>query len=151
MPIWVPPAGVTPLGAFTGTFDGPLPPAPAIRADKLDQETSTYQSMVLDRDPVDAAVVEALWRVRGSGAAVADTGTRFLDIKKLDSQAARLIESEARNALKRMVVAGYITITKVDVTVGNDWAEVAVSYLNNRASRDKMRVVRRRVPESVHG
>jgi hypothetical protein len=153
MPIVVPPAGVTPLGAFTGTFDGPLPPPPVIRADCIEPKEQRFTSVIKGDDPIDAAVVEALWRVRGSGGAVMDKGTRFLDIGKLTEQATRLIESEARNALKRMVVAGYITIKSVVVTLGDDWAEVDVSYLNNRAARDQLRVreVRVRLPEAVHG
>lgn len=122
---------------------------PVIRADKINYQDQSFASMLKDRDPVDAAVIEALWRVRGTGAAVANTGARFLDITKLDDKANTIIANEARTALTRLVNRGDIQIKKIDVSVGSDWAEVAVHYLNMRASKKKDRVIRKRFPEEV--
>jgi hypothetical protein len=153
MPIVIEPAGVFPLGFFDETRRYQLPKAPVIRADKIDPATQEWTSMVKDQDPIDAAVVEALWRVRGSGAAVSDTGARFLDLDKLDDRAPRAIESEARFALRRLVRRGDITLKSVEVSTGPDWAEVEVNYINNRtALQKKDRQAKRRVPEGIkHG
>ena len=109
--------------------------------------------MVKDQDPIDAAVVEALWRIRASGAAVQDTGARFLDISKIDDRAKRALEGEARSALRRLVRRNDITLKKVSVETGPDWAEVTVDYINNRtALQKKERQAKVRVPEAIkHG
>lgn len=146
---YIPPAGVTEMGFTDLSPFKPLPPPPVIRADKLEYRGQRFASMVKDRDPVDAAVVEALWRVRGSGAAVQFTGARFLDIEKLDDRAQVVIANEARTALRRIIRRGDITIRNITVEVGSDWAEVAVFYFNNRAPFDRERVVRKRLPEEI--
>jgi len=147
---WIPPAGVTPLGTTDLSPYKPLPPPPVIRADRLRYKDQSFASVYKDRDPVDAAVVEALWRVRGSGAAVANTGARFLDIEKIDDRAATTIANEARTALRRLIRRGDITLVAVQVQTGPDWAEVSVRYLNNRTPlADKERLVRKRLPEEI--
>ena len=148
MPLYIPPAGVSPIGTVLTAYR-PLPPPPVIRADKLRYQRQSFESVFRDRDPVDAAVVEALWRVRGSGAAVANTGARFLDIEKLDDRAKTVIQSETYTALRRLIRRGDITIKNVVVETGPDWAEVQVYYLNNRAPFNRDRVVRKRLPEEI--
>ncbi len=148
---YIPPAGTTPLGTTDLVPYRPLPPPPVIRADKLVYRDQAFASMTKDTDPVDAAVIEALWRVRGSGAAVQDTGARFLDIEKLDDRAKTVIANEARTALRRIIRRGDITLTKVVVDTGPDWAEVAVHYINNRAPFNRERVARKRLPEEIAG
>lgn len=152
MPIYVPPAGITPMGAYDGDPRGPYPPPPVIRADKIDPVTQEFTSLFSDQDPVDAAVIEALWRVKGSGAAVQDVGARFLDIPKIDDQHRAQVEGETRNALRRLVLRGDIFLKSVKVTVGPDWSEVEVTYLNLRAKRDRDQERRavRRLPEWVN-
>lgn len=153
MPIVVPPAGVFPLGFFTETRRYELPPPPVIRADAIDPSSQEWTSFIKDQDPIDAAVVEALWRIRASGAAVQTTGARFLDIDKIDSRAKRALESEARTALRRLVRRNDITLKKVTVDTGPDWAEVTVDYVNNRTALQKReRRAKVRVPEAIkHG
>lgn len=153
MPIVVPPAGVFPLGFFDETRRYELPKPPVVRADQIDASTQEFTSMVKDQDPIDAAVVESLWRVRQSGAAVFETGARFLDVDKIDDRAARRLESEARFALRRLVRRGDIRIKNVTVETGEDWAEVTVDYINNRtALQKKERQAKVRVPEAIkHG
>jgi len=153
VPIVVPPAGVFPLGFFNETRRYQLPQAPVVRADAISPSSQEWTSMVKDQDPIDAAVVEALWRIRASGAAVQDTGARFLDISKIDDRAKRALEGEARSALRRLVRRNDITLKKVSVETGPDWAEVTVDYINNRtALQKKERQAKVRVPEAIkHG
>jgi hypothetical protein len=145
---YIPPAGTTDLGTTELSEYLPLPPPPVIRADKMTYQTQSIASVFSDIDPTDAAVIEALWRIRGSGAAVRNTGARFIDVRKLDDKAKILLENEARIALTRLTRRGDITITKIVVDIGSDWAEVAVHYMNNRTSTLKRdRVARKRLPE----
>lgn len=146
---YIPPSGTTELGTADLVPYKPLPPPPVIRADKLIYQDQTFASVIQDRDPVDAAVIEALWRVRGSGAAVQDTGARFLDIPKLDDKAKTSIANEARTALTRIVRRGDIRIVKITVETGNDWAEITVAYQNNRAPYNRDRLVHKRLPEEI--
>lgn len=151
MPLVIPPLGVTPLGAFDSTRSFQISPPPVIRADAIDPQTQEWTSFLKDQDPIDAQVIEALWRVRRSGAAVQNTGARFLDIQKLDDSASNRIIAEARFALKRLLDNGDITFTKEPtVTTGEDWGELEVFYRNNRtALQRKERQAKIRVPEAV--
>lgn len=145
----IPPAGTTPIGTTDLTAFRSLPPPPVIRADKIRYRKQQFESLTKDRDPVDAAVIEALWRVRGSGAAVTNTGSRFLDIEKIDSQAATTIEAEARTALRRIIRRGDIIIQKITVETGPDYAEIIVAYINQRAPFNRERLLKKRVPEEI--
>lgn len=150
MTVIIEPVGVFPLGQFNEVRHYELPKAPVIRADKIDPVTQDWTSFIYDQDPIDAAVVEALWRVRGSGAAVQNTGARFLDVGKLDDQAPKKFESETRFALRRLVQRGDITIKAITVDTGADWGEVTVDYTNNRtALAKKQRTFKMRVPEAI--
>lgn len=147
---YIPSAGISPLGATELSEYRPLPPPPVIRADKLNYQAQAFESVFSDRDPTDAAVIEALWRVRGSGAAVRNTGARFLDVRKLDDKAKILLANEARFALTRLVRRGDITIKKITVEVGDDWAELTVFYTNNRTPLAKKdRTAKKRLPEEI--
>jgi len=147
---YIPSAGISSLGTTELSEYRPLPPPPVIRADKLDYQSQSFTSVFSDRDPTDAAVIESLWRVRGSGAAVRNTGARFLDVRKLDDKAKILLANEARVALTRLTRRGDITIEKITVETGDDWAEVSVFYWNNRtASEKKNRIAKKRLPEEI--
>lgn len=147
---YIPSAGISPMGTTELSEYRPLPPPPVIRSDKLNYQAQAFESVFSDRDPTDAAVIEALWRVRGSGAAVRNTGARFLDVRKLDDKAKILLENEARVALARLVRRGDITITKITVETGDDWAEITVFYVNNRtALAKKDRTAKKRLPEEI--
>jgi len=147
--VYIPPAGITSLGTIELTAIRPLTAPPVIRADKLTYQSQAFASVTKDSDPTDAAVIETLWRVRGSGAAVMNTGARFLDVKKLDDKAKVLLDNEARIALRRIVQRGDITIKKIEVLVGSDWAEVQVFYMNNRAPFNRDRIATKRLPEEI--
>lgn len=150
MTVIVPPVGVFPLGQFDEVRHYELVKAPVIRADRIDPVTQDWTSLIYDQDPTDAAVIEALWRVRGSGAAVTDTGSRYLDVNKLDDQAPKKFESETRFALRRLVQRGDITIKSIKVDTEDDWGEVTVDYVNNRtALAKKTRLAKVRVPEAI--
>lgn len=143
--------GVTPLGGFTGEFEGPLPFPPVIRADKIDARTQEFEKLTEDRDPVDAAVIEMLWRVRGTGAVVRTKGARFLDVDKLNDRAANRLKSEAQEALAPLVKRRDITILTITVEIdrADTSADLTVAYLNNRRTSNKRQEVRRRVPEAI--
>jgi hypothetical protein len=144
---YIPTAGISPLGTTELTEYRPLPPPPVIRADRLDYQEQAFTSVFSDRDPTDSAVIEALWRVRGSGAAVRNTGARFLDVRKLDDKAKILLDNEARIALSRIIRRGDITVTKIVVETGGDWAEISVFYVNNKTpSQKKTRIANLRLP-----
>ena len=144
---YIPPAGTSELGTIDLAPNQQLPKPPVIRADQLNYRGQRFTSVFNDRDPVDAAVIECLWRGRGSGAAVQNTSARYFYVTKLGDDAATLIENEARLALKRLIQSGVITVTSVEVMTGADWAEVAVNYLNNRTPLEKERRAVKRLPE----
>ena len=151
MPLIIPPMGVYALGQFASdrrTFQIPSPPV--IRADAIDQVEQEFTSFAKDADPIDAQVVNALWRVRESGAAVLNTGARFLDIDKLTDRAPNEIQAEARFALRRLIERGDITLLDAVVESGSDFAELVVDYINNRTPvENKTRKARVRVPEGA--
>jgi hypothetical protein len=72
-----------------------------------------------------------------------------LDIEKIDDRAKTTIANEARFALARIIRRGDITVTKIEVQTGPDWAEVVVYYINNRAPFNRDRVARKRIPEEI--
>ena len=150
MAVIVPPAGVTPMGQFPGGVYAGQPPPPTIRADKIDPITQEFASFVKDDDPIDSQVIGSLWRVRLSGAAVADTGARFLDVSKLTDSAIGNITGEARYAMRRMLQRGDISLKSLTVETGSDWAELVCNYVNNRTlTSNKNRQVRVRLPEGA--
>jgi hypothetical protein len=149
MPV-IEPIGVWQLGFFSERRKYELDDPPVIRAERVDPMTQEWTSLLMDRDPTDAAVIEALWRVRKSGAAVVNVGARFLDVEKLDDQAPARFAGEARVALRRLVDRGDITIKSITVDTGSDWGEVTVDYVNNRtALQKKDRTVKMRAPEAI--
>jgi hypothetical protein len=111
-------------------------------ADAVDPTTHEYLSVFVGFDPVDAAVLEALKRVRNSGAAVTGVGHRFVDVDKVDNRAADEIEAEARFALRVLVQRGDVQLYAVNVNAdpdNPDWAEVTCTYINLRARNPQYR------------
>jgi hypothetical protein len=147
--VHIPPAGVSPLGLTVLRKKGLMPEPPVIRADKLNYTKQAFLSVTKDSDPVDAAVIESLYRVRGSGAAVMNKGSRFKDITKLDDRATELIISEARKALARIIRRGDITIRTMTVETTGDTAVLTVNYINNRSKLRELRQAIRRLPEDI--
>lgn len=141
----IPPAGVTALGIPELIPWKPLPPPPVIRADKLDYKDQEFSSLLKDSDPVDAAVLESLWRVRQSGAAVMVQGARFQDIRKIDDKIKVLVENETRLALRRIVNRGDIQIKSISTVTDADFAEVTIVYSNLRSSNLEDRTISIRI------
>lgn len=141
------------MGAFDGRRLYQTPSPPTIRADLIDPETQEFVSFTKDLDPIDAQVIESLWRIRGSGAAVQSKGARFLDTTKLTDQAPTLLESQVRIALRRLLQNGDISLISATADTENDFAAVLVRYTNNRSMTfDRARKIRVRVPGDVnHG
>lgn len=122
----------------------PIPAAPVILADGISEQTKDYLSMLVGADPIDEQVFIALTVLRQSGAAVMNDGQRFQDIRKLTTNAALLIEQEARTALKRLVAQGDIAILRITTTTDSagNWAECVADYFNNRLPKPAKRQVR---------
>jgi len=134
----IPPAGAYGAGFFVPqTFVDPVGP-PAILTPAVDYRTAEYVSLTRGVDPIDDQVQIALTRVRLSGASVTNDGQRFLDTGKLDAQAERSLESEAKRALRRLTSNGDITVTRIDASLfpADQAAEIQVDYVNLRA-KDK--------------
>lgn len=138
---------VLPMGLHRLGLDGPptyapLPAAPGIAADNIDQETKDLASMLEGADAIDAQVQLAMTTLRKSGAAVQELGQRFQDIRKITDNVSILLEQEARTALARLVKANDITIESVFVVVNTPstdaWAEVTVNYVNRRLAVPKV-------------
>ena len=136
----IPAAGVTPAGlGLATTLEVDLTP-PVIRAEPIDQSTGDYASLTGDLDPVDASVIEALLRVRKSGASVLTTGQSFHAVDKLGDDSPLRLASLTRLALRPLIERGDINIETIDVTTAldgettiKDWAEVKVVYQNLRS------------------
>jgi hypothetical protein len=144
VPPYIPPAGVTPAGAFVPQlFDDPGRP-PGILADAIDPHTGEYLSILKGIDPIDAQVLDAMKIKRGSGAAVRNDGQRFADIKKVDDAAASLIDGEARRALARLSENQDIRVISVDAVAdqNHDYADVVVQFKNLRARPKDLRAAR---------
>lgn len=145
----IPPAGVYELGFYSPEDYEPIPDPPVIRADLIKARSQEFESLTKDMDPIDAQVVDAIWRVRESGAAVMNDGARFLDVSKIDDQAPNRVRSQVRTSLGRLTSNGDITLKNVEVTSGADWMEVEIDYVNNRtALANKTRKLRTRLPEA---
>lgn len=138
MPLVIPPIGVSPLGQFSPAPTDTLPaPPPGVLADQVDLRTLDVTSLFHGLHPIDEQVLTALTTVRNSGACVAEVGARFVDVQKLDADAAKRIESEARIALKRLIARKDIALVGIEVLSEDDWAEVTVKWKNLRAVDSK--------------
>lgn len=89
------------------------PPSPLL-ADNIDPQTRDYADIFTGMDITDAAVVVAVTTTRGSGAAVRNDGLR-VSIKKMTSDAPRILESNLRQSLVRLTRARDITILGVSI------------------------------------
>mgnify|MGYP000119658538 CR=1 FL=1 len=149
MPLVIPPAGLSPLGAWT-------PPTAAARStrhawlvDPTGAATRDLTSMAgvggtSAGDVVDEMVKFALLTVRGSGAAVQSDGQRLGDLRTLDDQIDVRIQSEVRLAMSRLTTRHLIRLDQVAVTTGQDWFEVEIRYENLRRQSDAATTQRHR-------
>jgi hypothetical protein len=132
--------GLHPIGIAVPVTPTERIPPPGIAAEAYAIDGSRdVESLSTSQDPVDAQVQLAMVALRGSGAAIAELGQRFGDLRKLGDDFEALAESEARAALQRLVKNGDITIDSVVVTKGADWGEVTVNYFNLRRPREAER------------
>lgn len=139
---------VLPMGLHRLGLDGPptydeIAAPPVLAADSIDQDSKDFTSLTLGADAVDAQVQIAMTTLRRSGAAVIADGQRFQDVRKLDANAAVLLEQEARTCLARLVAANDISIEKVSVVADSSgqWAEVTVDYVNKRLVRPRTKQI----------
>lgn len=125
----IPPAGVSLAGFFMPVlYEDPGAP-PGILADAIDPVTGDYLSIERGFDPTDAAVLTALTVQRGSGSAVETVGQRYQDLERVDDTAAQFLAAETERALKRLVDSRQVIVDSAAL-LGDDWAEVHVSYRN---------------------
>lgn len=142
-----PPAGVTPVSTALPDRRTPFAEPPVIRADLLDYQTQEFASFTRGFDPIDAQVVEALWRVRGTGAAVVSDGARFNEVRKLESGVEIRYQQYVREALSRLTSGQHIRVVSIRVRQSENAVELVVDYTNLRlTSSDKSRQARRTVP-----
>jgi hypothetical protein len=144
VPAYIPPAGLTPAGAFVPqTFDDPKRP-PGILADAIDYRTGEYMSILKGMDPIDEQVLIALTRKRGSGIAVMNDGQSFHEIEKVDDSTANRLAGEVARACGRLVESRDIRLKTVQPVVdqNNDYADVVVEFVNQRARTNRSRIAR---------
>jgi len=139
---YIPPAGLTPAGAFVAqTFDDPRRP-PGILADAIDYRTGEYMSILKGMDPIDEQVLIALTRKRASGIAVMEDGQLFHEIEKVDDSTATRLAGEVQRACRRLVDNRDIRLKNVQPVVdqNNDYADVVVEFVNQRARTNRSRI-----------
>ena len=111
------------------------PPRPTL-ADAIDPWTGDYSSLE-GADPTDAAVLDALRIVRGSGASVQQDGQQFTEAQKVTEGLSRFLREEVEFALRRLIATQQITLLEVTVTTENDSATIVVRYRNEAQREDR--------------
>jgi hypothetical protein len=149
------PLGLTPLGLFEDTTTPAMDPPPVIAAEEIDPSTGELVSVFRGIHPVDAQVIEALIRVRGSGASVTSDGHQYTSIQRIDESTPNLVDSYTRRALDRLTRKNDIRIESIAVEVdeAGAWFEVTVSYWNLRifgAIKPSERKVRHALGQGVN-
>jgi hypothetical protein len=106
-----------------------------ITADYIDPATGDYASMTSGLNPVDAQVVLAMSTIRGSGAAVMESGCNLSNVKKIRETVQREIMSEVRVALKLLIDNGDIRLGTFvfDVQPSNQYVGAVINYQNLRS------------------
>jgi plasmid stability protein len=136
--VFIPPAGTTPLSAYTPPRPGALLPPPAILADRVDPITRDISSLLEGEDPTDAALQWAFTIRQGSGAALGDLGHRLHTIRKATDGSSVQAADEARRVLRRFVQRG--DVRDVDVAAGvvgssTATSAVVIALTNTRTGR----------------
>jgi len=132
---------VSPVG-FGITAPSALAPPSPLLADNIDPTTNDYVSLTVGVDPIDAAVVNAVKIVRGSGAAVVSDGARFYKITKITNSIEKEIESIVLEALLRLIRNRDIEYKGVDflqMDPSTQTVEIAVKWVNLRALDGRIR------------
>lgn len=151
----IPAAGGFPAGLFVPeNYDVSGPPG--ILAYAYDYRTRDIISLERGVHPIDDQVIIAISAYRFSGAALEKIGARWFDIDKLDERAGRLVEGQARLALKTLVDNADIRIEKLEVEIdtGAQQANLRLQWKNLRSvSRLRIRTFTRSVnvrrPEAI--
>lgn len=126
----IPLAGVTPAVLFTPVNYRTTGVAIAMLADPIDPATGELLSIERGFDPTDAAVINALRTVRGSGSAVEDVGQRFADAKHVTPQLEAFLREEVRLALNGLTSTNQIRLESVAIETVDDTANVHIVYTN---------------------
>lgn len=134
---FVPQAGVTPAVFFVPvTFKVTGAPI-AMLADPIDPATGELLSIERGFDPVDAAVINVMRTVRGSGSAVEDVGQRFGDATHINPKLEAFLREEVRIAFEPLVNAGQVSIEQVSLETIDTEAGLLVVYKNIPANKQR--------------
>ncbi len=135
----IPPAGVTPLSAFSQPSVAPQVAPPAILADSIDPQTGDFASLVESAELADAFALDALLIERATGAVVRDFGNRYREITHVEPDAALVIDSMTRQAFADAERAGVARLerTAIEQDAGDpSQLNVVVEYRDLLAPRD---------------
>lgn len=127
MSLLIPPAGTSPLSAYTPPRPGALLPAPFIMADKIDPATGDLASLLEGADPTDAQIQWQFTVRQNSGAALGVNGHRLHLIKKATDGAKVQLEDEAKRVMRPFVQRGDVKDLEITAgVVGDSTATAAV-------------------------
>ncbi len=101
-------------------------------AERINFDSGELESLLMGRDPVQAAVITAARTERGTGGSVRNTGQRFRDVRKLGPTGTELLRSEAQKMFAPLVAQGLAHVLSITVTGGDDGgsASVVVAWRN---------------------
>jgi hypothetical protein len=126
----VPLALVSPTIFFT-PVNVTVPGKPiAMLADPIDPATGELLSIERGFDPTDAAVINAVRTVRGSGSAVEDVGHQFGSATHITPKLEISLREEARLALENLTSSKQIVMQEVSVQTEDTEAGVLLVYEN---------------------
>ncbi len=126
---------MSPVGQAVST-PGAMAKPPMLLAPLIDPYSHDFLSLTVGMDPIDAAVINALKIVRGSGPAVSDVGARFGDIRKITPATPNDIKSQVKTALAGLIRRGdirYIGTTIDSSESGTQTIEARIQWVNLRA------------------
>lgn len=135
------PSTVSPVGFGIIAPSQIAPPSPLL-ADNIDPTTGDYISLTVGADPIDAAVVNAVKIVRGSGAAVTNTGARFYKVTKITDSIERELDSIVQEALSRLISNADIKYSGIEFTTldpSTQTVEILIKWINLRAMDGQIR------------
>lgn len=133
----------------TGVGYGVAPPTrlgkpPTLLCRKVDPFTGEILSMTEGMDPIDAQVLNAIRRVRGSGQAVRADGWNPEKLRKMTPEEQNTCRTMVRTALKRLTDAGDIRFKGVEFELfdeANNYVQILIEYVNLRSLDQTVRKV----------
>jgi hypothetical protein len=108
----------------------------------IDPFTGEVLSMTDGQDPIDAQVINAIKRVRGSGQAVRQDGWNPERLRKMTPEEQNTCRAMVRTALKRLTDAGDIRFKGATFELfdeANNYVQVLVEYVNLRSLDQSVR------------